>query len=169
MKCVRLHAKHRLHQIAGALALASSCMIIAPGTAHATLKGTCTTGTAISFAVTKTSHPAVTTSTEYVLVPGTDIDFVQGGLSPSCVVVVLSAEVGATFGSSMVVAAEIDARKSLERETAFSPTYRGGHPEATFIFPDVPPGTHKLKMKFKSSVGESVQFNGRTTVVYYAP
>jgi hypothetical protein len=114
---------------------------------------------------------ADTQSQTYLNVPETTINFTQGGTQPSCVIVHFS---GHTFGGT---GNNLMLRAMLNNTTAGLPAelqFAANDPNlyttrtAIFIFHNVPPGSHQLRMQFKSDNGDRVEIGVHNTLVYYA-
>ena len=111
-----------------------------------------------------------TQSEEFVIVPEATINFTQGGTRPSCVIVQFSGHSFSPVGNSL------DLRAVLNNTTAGLPAeiqFAANDPNlyttrtAIFIFHNVTPGRHLIKMQFKSSGGDRVEIGVHNTLVHY--
>jgi hypothetical protein len=135
-----------------------------------------TTGFCDPFAVTFAASNllnSTTSSSSFVNIPETTVQFSQGGVEPSCVLVRFSASTYVDNGIDV-----IDIRAVLDNTTAALPgmiRVRGetdvvGYPRTfEFIFPLVSPGSHTLRMQYKSEKGNPVHVRQRNTVVQSNP
>lgn len=117
-----------------------------------------------------------TSSANYVAVPDASIPFTQGGHKGSCVIVNFTAQAsGNSTGASMVVRATLDGTfLPLNADVYFAGGdfhYRGQ--AATFIFPRVAPGLHRLRILYLSasdSAGNNdVSLRGTQVVIHHTP
>jgi hypothetical protein len=112
-----------------------------------------------------------TTSGTFVNIPEAAVNFHQGGVSASCVIVRFSAE---AYSNNLVIV-----RAYLDRTTAALPNeviYTGHDPNFLvrvrsyeFVFPSVAPGNHTVRMQFRSGDGESALVTRYNTIVQFAP
>lgn len=117
-----------------------------------------------------------TTSTTFVNIPEAGFNFVQGGSSASCVLVRFSAETAIGTNQILIVRAFLDnTTAALPAEAVYS-SGRGDDNGARvfeFVFPSVAPGSHLVRMQFRSFFGSAcpacVQIDRHNTVVQYAP
>jgi len=119
---------------------------------------------------------STTSSTIYANIPDTQITFVQS--KPGCVIVHYSAFVYAASDSAalMYVRPLLDgAVTAVPAETQFSGDddedgdgrWARSH-AMNFVFPDVPAGTHRLTMQWRSLVdGQVIYTHRRTTLVHH--
>jgi hypothetical protein len=122
---------------------------------------------------TKVSRTSQSTNlTTYVDVIDTQIGFHQGGTSASCVVVSFSAEATATTNQLMIVDPLLDSTPCQPGDTQFANSITSPDGLAAramnYVCPNVAPGNHTVKVRFKSSGGGPVSLNYRTTIVQYA-
>jgi hypothetical protein len=113
-----------------------------------------------------------TTNTTFKTVPEAIVTFTQGGTSPSCVVVRFSAETNVPGGAGIgrVRALLDNVTAAVPDEVQFSGADIAGLARAyDFVFPSVAPGSHVLRMQFRSSNGQSVFLDRHTTIVQHAP
>jgi hypothetical protein len=98
--------------------------------------------------------------------------FVQGGAGPSCVVVRFSAEAGASLSpNAVVVRARLDSVTSAVPDGVVfgvSEDYQVAR-SYEFIFPNVAPGRHVVKMQFRSANGGTVFIGIHSTIVLHTP
>lgn len=115
---------------------------------------------------------STTSSGIFTNIPETQVAFTQGGAVASCVLVRFSAS---TYGADAIDV--IDVRAFLDNATAALPASIGvrgendvtGYPRTfEFIFPSVAPGSHVLRMQYKSEKGNPVHVKARNTVVQFA-
>jgi hypothetical protein len=111
------------------------------------------------------------TATTFATIPQTTVNFVQGGTVASCVAVRFSGETGAAGVGFMEVRAVLDGvtiappgavRFGVSEGTEVARSYE-------FIFKQVAPGAHVLRMEFRSSNGVSTFVSNRTTSVLFQP
>jgi hypothetical protein len=98
--------------------------------------------------------------------------FVQGGAGPSCVVVRFSAEAGASPSpAAVVVRALLDSVTSAVPDGVTFGVFE--EPPAArsyeFIFLNVAPGRHVVKMQFRSTNGSNVFIGIHSTIVLHTP
>jgi hypothetical protein len=150
-----------------AAAIALACAII-PGTAL----GGITSGTCAPTKTKFINDPAIrlTTSTTFVNLPSSVVNFVQGGASASCVIVQFSAAVITSTNAQLTLRATLDGvASSLPDSTPLM--VDGANFEtrsAVFVFPSVTPGAHTVRIQFLTSVG-TVEVSRSNVVVQYAP
>jgi|GEM_PF-4212268 len=113
-----------------------------------------------------------TSSLSFVNMPGTTINFIQGGASNSCVIVDFSADVATGSGTKMVVAATLDnvlggANPNSRQFVADSQLFQSH--AGSFIFTAVAPGAHTVRIKWRSQTGVLVVVVGSNTIVHHAP
>ena len=147
--------------------------VVAPARPAAPVTGTCKT-TKTDFAATDLTFSS-TTSTAFVNIPEASVSFQQGGASPSCAIVMYSAEVFAAADSTALMYV----RALLDGVTAATPAqtqFSGDDDEdgdgrwarshaMNFVFPSVSPGGHTITMQFRSSDGGAVFTHQHTTLV----
>jgi hypothetical protein len=133
------------------------------------VQAVCTT-TVSKAKVSKTAR--VTTGTTFVDVIDTQIGFIQGGSSPSCVIVSFSAEASAAANTAMVVEALLDGVVCQPDGNFFVASTAAvvgiADRAMNYVCPDVAPGNHLAKIHFRSSSGGAVTLAFRTTIVHYA-
>jgi hypothetical protein len=143
--------------------------LAAPNTGHATT----TCPPLASKAVTADSGIS-TTSTGFVNVANSHINFVQGGTKAGCVLVLFSAEAETVANEIMVVQALLDdltpcAPDTIDfvrsNATATSDAVRA----MNFVCPGVAPGPHSIRMRYLSDGGGMVELSRRTMIVQYVP
>src|SRR5690349_10088799 len=105
-----------------------------------------------------------TTSTSYVPIANTGMNFVQGGTKAGCVLVLFSAEANAPANEIMVVQALLDGITPcspndvdfvISNATATGDAVRS----MNFICPGVAPGAHSIKMRYLSDAGGMVELS----------
>ena len=110
--------------------------------------------------------------TTFTVIPQTAITFTQGGIVPSCVVVRFSAASSVVGGGvSRVQAVLNNGTVAQPASVQFSGENVGSVAHAfEFIFPNIPPGSHTLRMLYRVNVGgDTVFIDERTTTVQYTP
>lgn len=113
---------------------------------------------------------AVTDKTTFVNIPETAVTFRQGGSRASCVIVRFSAEVLLQIPSGMEVRAMIDdtmlafPRNAIYLATACCAL--SGH-TFEFVFPNVRPGIHTLRMEYRSESTDPVFLMRHNTIVHF--
>jgi hypothetical protein len=161
-----IRASSLLVSSSAALLLAMSYSSIAPAATSGLCKPVQVRFIASSLADSPTS------STSFINIPETTISFTQGGAAASCVLVRFSAS---TFGANGIDV--IDVRAFLDNATAALPASIGvrgesdvtGYPRSfEFVFPSVAPGSHVLRMQFKSEKGNPVHVKAHNTVIQFA-
>jgi hypothetical protein len=134
------------------------------------VSGVCTT-TATRTKVSKS--PQSSTSTTFTDVADTQIAFPQGGSSPSCVIVLFSAEAYAQANTTMEVEALLDGSTLCQPSDTYfvssnaTDTDFAAH-AMNYMCPNVRPGLHNIRIQFKSSNASVVTLDYRTTIVQYA-
>ena len=115
-----------------------------------------------------------TTSTTFVNVDNTTINFVQGGSKRGCVLVLFSAEAETEADEIMVVHALLDGVTpcspdliDFHASTADPP--RDAVRTMNFVCHGVAPGSHSIRMQYLSDSGKNVYLSRRTTIVQYVP
>jgi hypothetical protein len=131
--------------------------------------GACAT-TATRYKVQTVPQP--TTSMAYVNVIDSRIDFIQGGARATCVIVLFSAEASAGANTALTLLPIIDGENSCEpSESVFLTSGAGGIGTAThavtFVCEDVAPGSHVVRLKFRSANGTTVTLGARSILVHY--
>jgi hypothetical protein len=140
---------------------------------------TCATGHAsncppLASKVVTASDGLGTTSTSYVNVANTGINFVQGGSKAGCVLVFFSAEAEAAANDIMVVQALLDgvtacSPDEIDFVTSNATVTVDAVRAMNFICPAVAPGSHSIRMRYHSDTGGGVFLTKRTTIVQYVP
>jgi hypothetical protein len=114
-----------------------------------------------------------TTSTSFVAIPEATVAFNVAGTSPSCVIVIFSAETYAAGGDLVYVRPLLDGGTvAVPSQTQFSGDddengdgrWARSH-DMNFVFPSVAPGSHSLVMQFASFAGGTVYVHQHTTLV----
>jgi hypothetical protein len=166
---------------ASAAAVCLSSAVIAPTSAAAqdhikslgpaprapVIASPCTT-TATRVKVSKTAES--TTSTTYVDLADMFLAFPQGGTVASCVLVQFSSESKTAANETMRIEAILDGSTHCQPDDnvfASNETLRGVR-AMTYVCPSVAPGTHSVKIHYRSTGGTLVQLDYRTLVVMYA-
>jgi len=113
-----------------------------------------------------------TTSSTFVDVTGSEVSFNIGGNNNTCVLVDFSGQVFApgTTNNLMFVKAVLDnSITSVDGQiqlVAESNTRSDAH-AYNFLFTEVPPGAHTVKMQYEASGGGQVSINDFNMVVYH--
>lgn len=122
-----------------------------------------------------TSGEQSTTSTTFINVSETVLNFTQGGASPSCIVVEFSALAFAPGSNKMSVRALLNNTTTAEPGPmifATNDNAAGGQAQAravNFVFPLISPGAQTLQMQFRSVNGGAVRIGRHSTIVRYIP
>jgi hypothetical protein len=110
--------------------------------------------------------------TTYRNIPETVVHFTQGGRGASCILVRFSAQVIVPANDGVQVRAVLDNKPSaLPSEAVYLATPSGvfsGH-TFEFVFPNVAPGHHVVRMQFQGMSGGTVSMGGYNTVVQHTP
>jgi hypothetical protein len=109
-----------------------------------------------------------TTSTSFVPVPKTGVSFKQGGNKASCVVVRFSVLPDADYIVYIrpVIDSTILATPTNVQLEYNSPSYLSTR-SFEFVFPEIEPGKHVLRMEWVTYGGQQVQFFRRTVTVQH--
>jgi hypothetical protein len=115
-----------------------------------------------------------TTLTSYVNVANTAINFVQGGSKAGCVLVFFSAEAEAAANDIMVVHAMLDgvtpcSPDEIDFVTSNATVTVDAVRAMNFICPGVAPGSHVIRMQYRSDTGAGVYLTRRTIIVQFVP
>ena len=111
-----------------------------------------------------------TTSLGFVGVAGATLSFTQGGKSPNCVIVYFSAEVDMQAGAQMAIRATLDNVPNAvpsQMNFAYNALALQAH-SASFIFPNVAPGAHVLRIQYLSVNGKTVFISKSNTIIHFA-
>jgi hypothetical protein len=137
--------------------------------ASAATSGACKP-TSIKYLASELGHQS--SSTTFVSVPEAVVGFVQGGNVASCVIVRFSASTYAEGPARVIIRARLDnVTDAVPAEITFSGddgTSANAH-AYDFIFPNVTPGRHSVRIQYRSGNGNEVAVNEHTTVVQFAP
>jgi hypothetical protein len=131
------------------------------------ITGICTPAKAKFLSSVNSSSTSSTTPVNFM---DNRLNFVQGGASASCVIVRFSAMVEGVSGYNVAVSATIDGTNaSLPAEVLFSD---GGDlnfqvRSFDFIFPSVAPGSHLVRIQFRSPTAISVSIAAHNIIVQY--
>lgn len=121
------------------------------------------------------SGDKVTTSKTFVNVPEASVNIVQGGSHASCIIVEFSALVFAPGSNRMSIRALLNNTTTAQPgemviATNDNAATQQGHARAVnFIFPLIEPGSHVLRMQYRSINGGGVRMGRHSTIVHYAP
>jgi hypothetical protein len=141
---------------------------VAAAAAQTSFTGSCVTNGAVYRAASNTE--LVSNTADYTNMPGVSVDFVQGGSSAGCVIVMFSAESFSPVGSAMII------RPRLDSPAATVPTevqFAANDPDlytsraAIFIFRSVEPGPHRIRMQFRSPDAVRTEIGSYTLVVQH--
>lgn len=117
-------------------------------------------------------HSGTSTSTSFQNIYQGYISFTQGGTSASCVLVRFSAVTVGVTGEAVQIRAFLDGlTPAFPAEVTYSYFNSGlayGPHSFDFIFPSVAPGSHFVRMQFRSNGGGQVQVLSHSTVLHYA-
>ncbi|HET7679359.1 MAG TPA: hypothetical protein VFK79_04395 [Xanthobacteraceae bacterium] len=105
-------------------------------------------------------------------IPEAAVIFTQGGTRPTCVLVQFSAQTFQLGGDSVMIRATLDnitaaIPAEVQYSTAPNNAVISGAYSYQFVFPNVAPGNHILRMQFRSAGGGGVFVHRHTTVVHY--
>lgn len=127
--------------------------------------------TAVKFSASTMS--ASTTSSAFKNIPEASISFMQGGMTPSCVIVRFTLTTYTEFAVDGLAV-----RAFMDGTTAAMPALlevRGendmfGYPRTLeFLFPSVDPGNHNVRMQFSNSKGHHSNIGDHVMIVHYIP
>ncbi len=163
--------------IAGATLLSASAAVFAAPDGQAS--GSRSVGTlaqtscnkAPKIEVAQSSSGQSTNSSTFVDVAGSDVSFNIGGSNNTCIIVSFSAQGFAPSGRLMHVRAlrdgSIESVDSAIQFVAESTTFSDAH-AYNFVFTNVPPGAHTVKMQFRSQTsGSDVFINDFDMLTYH--
>ena len=144
-------------------------VILAPiAGAQTSVTGTCVINTAVYRAASNTELVGDTPG--FIDMPGVTAQFVQGGTSNGCVIVTFSAESFAPVGFGMTVRPVLDVSgRSVPADMQFA----ANDPDlytartAVFIFRNVTPGSHTVRMQFRAHSTERTEIGSYSLVVQY--
>lgn len=112
------------------------------------------------------------TSTSFQNIYQGYVSFTQGGAGASCVLVRFSATTIGVTGEAVQIRAFLDGlTPAFPAEMTYSYSNAGtvfGPHSFDFIFPSVAPGSHFVRMQFRSAGGGQVQVLSHSMVVHYA-
>jgi hypothetical protein len=115
---------------------------------------------------------SVITSASFKNIPESAVAFIQGGNVASCVIVLFSAEGWSPVGNYLMVRAMLDGTTAaLPDEIRFTgddPNLYRTH-TMSFIFPSVAPGTHTVRMQFRSTEAVRAELGQHNTIVQFTP
>ncbi|HEY3247218.1 MAG TPA: hypothetical protein VGK88_02850 [bacterium] len=118
----------------------------------------------------KTADTSVsTTSTAWVNAPDMYTSFTISGTVKECLEVDFSASAVANSGATMIVRAILDSGTiGLPAQVFFSSQTNWDYAQAfNFAFKDVAPGSHQVKIQWKSLGGVSISLEPRSLIVRY--
>jgi hypothetical protein len=111
-----------------------------------------------------------TTSTTFVPLTGATRKFIQGGSTPSCVLVRFEGYLATSANTVISISATLDGNTIAPSEIQLAYNEVVYLPRAwTFILPKVAPGEHRIAFKFRTNNGNSVSFNRTNTIIQHAP
>jgi hypothetical protein len=151
----------------GGVALTAALFVAAMCSSAAAIEGDCTVNRAT---FRSESGSQTTGSTTFVNISDAELDISVGGSDPTCLIVVFTAQTQTASNENMAVRARIPGVGNGE-PAEFSLGPGTGTTEARaaqFVFDDVPPGDHTLRMQFRSVInGTSVTISRPTVVVHH--
>jgi hypothetical protein len=125
---------------------------------------TCTT-TKLTYAYT--DEQVATSTTPFENIPNTSFTFVQGGAAPSCAIVDFFAT-ARTGADTMEVRVTLDGHTlGLPPQVIFVSNSDQVSAAASFFFPNVAPGTHRVRLQYRSTTGDSVDLTSPRAIVHY--
>lgn len=142
---------------------------------QAVVSGNCANVTKINYKSDE-NIDKFTSSSSFVNVPNAGVSFSQGGTGSGCVIVTFTAEAFAPGGRLLQVRARLDDSVTAAPETVFlsgdddeDGDGRWARSRAfTFIFPSVAPGSHFVRMQFRSpDIFGRVYIHKHTVVVQH--
>lgn len=142
------------------------------GAPAAAVQGTCQPTRVKYSASPMDSGDKVTTSKTFVNVPEASVNIVQGGTHASCIIVQFSAYAAAGLSNKMNVRALLDSTTIAQPgEMLFATNDAGAGQVRTvnFIFPLIAPGSHTIRMQWRSLTGAGVVMGRHSTIVHYVP
>jgi hypothetical protein len=138
---------------------------------EAVVRTTCST-VRLSFASSNNTSQT-TTSTTFVNVPDMSVSFTIPGTTSTCITVHYTAVVWTGTGDRLInVRARLDgAVNGFPAEVQFA-GFDGDNTLAqahtfNFVFPNVAPGAHTLRIQWRSPLGGTVYTHERTAIVYH--
>jgi hypothetical protein len=134
----------------------------------AAVQGSCVVNRATYRA--ETNGGGSTSSTTFVNVPDTALNFTLGGENPTCVIIVFTTQVLATADENMVIRARIDGGIGIGVPAEFAMGPGTGTTEARpgqFVFDNVSPGSYTARMQFRSVTGTTVTLTRPTMVIHH--
>src|SRR4051794_2471887 len=153
---------------AGAAVILSALSLHAAAIA-APLTGGCTP-TKVDYSASSLPD-STTTSSGFVNVPETVVSFTQGGASASCVIVRFTTTTYSQFAiDGLAIRARLDnTTVGLPGDLAVrSESDMFGYPRTLeFLFPNVSPGAHTIRMQFSNSKGNTSHIAERVTIVHH--
>jgi hypothetical protein len=161
-----LHEAYPKLTCGGAILTAALLMAAMCSTAAA-VQGECTVNRAT---FRSEANSQTTNSQSFVNISQAELDITVGGSDPTCVIVVFSAQTQTASNENMGVRARIPGIGNGEpAEISFGPgTGAVEARTAQFVFEEVPPGNHTVRMQFRSSInGTSVTISRPTVVVHH--
>jgi hypothetical protein len=167
---ISVHSRTILSLLAGATAV--TVAVLMTGTAPDALTTSSCAPTKLHYMASDTSA-STSTSANFVSVPEAAITFTQGGSTKSCVVVRFSAETFEFEDGGIRIKATLDnTTVAVPPEVNYSAGDRGtaGAHAFDFIFPLVAPGSHTVRIQFRSGGNPgTARVQHHTTIVQHAP
>ena len=159
-----MDSAQRLMLIVATVVTAFLLTVLTPVVASAaSFNGKCIT-TATNYRVI--TDNAGTTSTNFVNMPQSVINFVQGGNAPGCVILTFTSVI-TTASTWMYVNARLDGTNSIDAGRLFGRVDFQDTRTGVFVFQNVAPGNHKIVLQFRSNNGGNVTVYNRTLAVSY--
>jgi hypothetical protein len=136
--------------------------------AQTSVTGSCVTNGAVYRAASNTELVGDTPG--FIDMPGVTVNFVQGGSSAGCVIVMFSAESFAPEGFGMTIRPLLDdAGRSVPLDMQFAANDPDLYTARTaiFIFRRVEPGPHTIRMQFRAHSTERTEIGSYSLVVQH--
>jgi hypothetical protein len=150
-------------------------LLVATGPAMAgRVIGNCSP-TQIKFVAADNSNS--TSSGSFQVIPGMALKFVQGGNAPSCIIVEIQGTAFAAASTNQLVSLDalLDGNDDDDYITGSQPQFMEGNQKWSitnshkFIWINVAPGPHNVKVYYRSANGGSVTLNQPTMIIHYVP
>lgn len=144
-------------------------------TPEAAVVGSCQPVRVKFMASPMTGGEATTTLKTFVNIPEASLGIVQGGTGPTCVIVEFSALAYAAGSDKMAVRALLnDTTTAQPGEMVIATNDNAANRQslargANFVFALIEPGSHVLRMQYRSITGGAVKIGRHTTIVHTTP
>ena len=161
-------ARHHVIFAVSALAAVAALVLSSSAGRAETINGRCTPS---KVRFVSTDEQSSTTSMTPANVTGATTSFVQGGTSPSCVIVSVSAKTATSANTALNLRATLDGVANALPEDVQADYNSGVYlaKSVNFIFQNVPPGGHRVRIQFWSNNGNSVSIAQINTIIHHAP